>query len=427
LLQQSRVIHLDTISRNVEEFFDVCNAIVRERTTTRQRCPIKETTMKLRSSLRAASASVLALGLGVAVAGGASASTHRSPNGWGPRPALFVETDATAGNSVLSYGQSSDGTISYAGSYLTGGNGATAANATVDPLASQDGLALANNGANLIATNPGSNTVTVFAVDGTHLSAIQQVPSGGLFPDSIATSGRFVTVANAGGAGSVAEFQWLNGRLVPVPGQVRSLGLTNTTPPDFHHSVGQVGYTPNGQHLIVTTKLSTNAYDVFSVGNNGALSAAPVVTPAVNALPFSFTFDAAGNVVATEASNSSVTTYRVNVNGTLASLGTVSDGASALCWISGANGYFFGSNAGSATVSSFTESANGAPVLVNATAAATHAGTTDSVVSPGGKFFYVESGGAGTIDAFAIGGAGTLSPIETIFNIPLASEGLALS
>jgi 6-phosphogluconolactonase (cycloisomerase 2 family) len=384
--------------------------------------------MKLRTSLRAASASVLALGLGLAIAGGAGASTHRSQRGSGPRAALFVETDASAGNSILSYAQSSDGTISFADSYLSGGNGATAANATADPLASQDGLVLANNGANLIATNPGSDTVTVFAVDGTHLSAEQQVPSGGLFPDSIATSGRFVSVLNAGGAGSIAEFQWFNGRLFPVPGQVRSLGLlNNTTTPDFHHGAGQVSFTPNGQHLIVTTKLSTNSYDVFSVANNGALSATPVVTPAVNDLPFSFTFDSAGNVVATEASNSSVTTYRVNTSGTLTSLGTVSDGAAALCWISGANGYYFGSNSGSATVSSFTESANGAPVLVSATAASTHAGTTDSVVSPDNKFLYVESGGAGTIDTFAIGSAGTLTPIETLFNIPLASEGLAVS
>ena len=152
-----------------------------------------------------------------------------------------------------------------------------------------------------------------------------------------------------------------------------------------------------------------------------------MVTAAVNALPFSFVFDAAGNVVATEASNSSVTTYRVNANGTLSSLGTVTDGAAALCWISGANGYYFGSNAGSGTVSSFTENSSGAPVLVNATAATAHAGTTDSVVSPDGKFFYVESGGAGTIDAFAIGANGSLTQIETIFNVPVASEGLAIS
>jgi len=380
--------------------------------------------MKLRTSLRVASASVLALGLGLVAAGGASAATHLSFGENGPHTALFVETDASGANSVLSYRQSSDGTISFAGSYLTGGDGATAAGASGGP-ASQDALVLANNGANLIATNPGSDTVTVFDVQGTHLTAVQQVPSGGLFPDSIGTNGRLVAVLNAGGSGSVAEFQWLGNRLVPVPGQVRSLGLSNTTPPDFHHGPGQVSFTPNGQHLIITTKLSTNAYDVFSVSNNGALGATPVVTTAVNALPFAFTFDAAGNVVAAEASNSSATTYRVNSNGTLTSLGTVSDGAAALCWITAANGYFFGSNAGSATVSSFSENASGAPVLVNATAATTPAGTIDSVVSPDGKFFYVESGSA--VDAFAIGSGGTLTPIETIFNIPVGSEGLAIS
>ncbi|MGB8195969.1 MAG: hypothetical protein WCF25_03055 [Acidimicrobiales bacterium] len=383
--------------------------------------------MKLRNSLRAASAGVLALGLGVAVSATAGASTHHFFGQHEPRTALFVETDATAGNTVLSYRQSSDGSISFSGSYATGGLGATSAGATADPLASQDGLTLANHGQDLIATNPGSDTVTVFSVEGTHLNVVQQLASGGLFPDSIATSGNLVAVLNAGGAGSVAEFAWFNGRLVALPGQVRSLGLSNTTPPEFHHGAGQVSYTPNGQHLVVTTKLSTNAYDVFSVGFNGALGAAPVVTTAVNALPFSFTFDAAGNIVAAEASDSSVTTYRVNADGTLSSLGTVTDGAAALCWISGANGYFFGSNAGSGTVSSFTENAAGAPVLVNATAGTAHAGTTDSVVSPDGKFFYVESGGAGTIDAFAVGASGTLSQIETIFNIPVASEGLAIS
>jgi 6-phosphogluconolactonase (cycloisomerase 2 family) len=382
--------------------------------------------MKLRNPLRAASAGVLALGLGVAYSATASAATPHFFGGNGPHSALFVETDASA-NSVLSYRQASDGTISFAGRYSTGGLGATAAGATADPLASQDGLVLTNHGANLIATNPGSDTVTVFAVAGTHLYAEQQLPSGGLFPDSIATNGNLVAVLNAGGAGSVAEFQWFNGHLVPLPGQVRSLGLSNTTPPDFHHGPGQVGYTPNGQHLIVTTKLSTNAYDVFSVGPNGALGATPVVTAAVNALPFSFVFDAAGNVVATEASNSSLTTYRVNANGTLSALGSVTDGAAALCWDSGANGFFYGSNAGSGTVSSFTENSSGAPVLVNATAATAHAGTTDSVVSPDGKFFYVESGGAGTIDAFAIGTNGSLTQIETIFNVPVASEGLAIS
>jgi 6-phosphogluconolactonase (cycloisomerase 2 family) len=383
--------------------------------------------MNFRTPLRAASARALTLGLAVAFAGSAGASAaHQSLPG-GTRAALFVETDASGANNILSYREARDGTLSFAGRYPTGGQGGTSVNATADPLASQSGLVLANNGANLLAVNAGSDTITNFAVDGTHLIALQRLPSGGLFPDSIATSGRLVAVVNSGGAGSVAEFRWSDDKLVALPGQVRSLGLTNTTPPDFHHGPAQISFTPDGQHLIITTKLPTSGYDVFSVGANGALGAEPVVTTAVNALPFGFTFDAAGNVVATEASNSSVTTYRVNADGSLTPLGTVSDGGTALCWISGAKGFWFGSNSATGTVSSFTETASGAPALVNATAATAHAGTTDSVVSSDGKFFYVESGGAGTIDAFAIGAAGSLTPIETIYNVPPASEGLALS
>jgi 6-phosphogluconolactonase (cycloisomerase 2 family) len=225
----------------------------------------------------------------------------------------------------------------------------------------------------------------------------------------------------------VAQFRLFGDFLVAQGAQVRNLGLSNTTPPDFHHGVGEVAYTPNGQHLIISTKLSTNAFDVFSVGFNGALGATPVVTPSNFPLPFAFTFDSAGNVVSAEAGNSSVNTYTVNANGTLKSLGSATDGQAALCWISGANGYFFGSNAGSGNVSSFDENASGAPQLVNATAAVAHAGTIDSAVSPDGQTLYVESGGQGTVDAYSIGAGGALTQIETIFNIPVASEGIAAS
>jgi hypothetical protein len=108
-------------------------------------------------------------------------------------------------------------------------------------------------------------------------------------------------------------------------------------------------------------------------------------------------------------------------------LGSVSDGAKALCWITGVTGTFYGSNAGSATVSSFSINGSGAPILDAATAAATHPGTTDSAASPEGKFLYVESGGTGAFDAFAVNANGSLSPIETVWNIPLGSEGIAVS
>lgn len=382
--------------------------------------------MNVSKTTRAVAAAAVAAGIGLIASGGvAAASPDHSFHQH--RHALFVETDSSSGNQILSYRRAADGTISLANSYSTYGLGATAQGATADPLASQDGLTLINDGQELVATNPGSDTITIFAVDGTHLAYLQQVSSDGQFPVSVAASGRHLSVLNAGGAGAVVQFRLFGGFVDPDSAQVRSLGLSNTNPPNYLASPGEVGYTPNGQQLIVTTKASTSSFEDFSVGYHGQLGLSPVITAANNAVPFAFVFDAAGQLVATEASNSSVSVYTVHANGTLSSLGTVTDGAKALCWIATSNGYFFGDNAGSGTVSSFDESGAGAPQLVAATAATAHAGTTDSTVSPDGSFLYVESGGAGTIDVYGIQSGGVLVQLETIFNVPVAAEGIASS
>jgi 6-phosphogluconolactonase (cycloisomerase 2 family) len=378
--------------------------------------------MKKNSTLRAAAALSLVMGVGLVTVSAAGASSRHEE-----RHALFAETDSLSANSVISYLRASDGTISYVRTYLTFGLGAVASGATADPLASQSGLALVNGGQELIATNPGSNSISVFSVDGAHLNFQEQLPSGGAFPNSVASYGDLVAVLNSGGAGSVAEFRWDDHRLVPLSEQTRSLGLTNTTPPFYLQGAGQVGFTPDGAHLIVTTKHSTDSFEVFSVSVRGELGATPVTSAANSPVPFAFNFDNAGNLVAVEALDSNVSIYHVNADGSLTSLGYAGDGAHALCWISSSQGFFFGDNAGSGTVSSFTEGAGSAPVIVNAAAATAHAGTTDSAVSPDGNFLYVESGGSGTIDVFGVGANGSLTPVETLFNLPVASEGIVAS
>ena len=208
--------------------------------------------MRSTNNLRLLSALALFGGLitsGVALTTEAGAQSSASNT-----HALFIETDSLAGNSILSYQRGSDGTISLAGSYSTGGAGGAGANSSAAPLGSQDGLVLADNNSKLIATNAGSDTVSVFDVSGTHLKLVQQVSSGGQFPNSIAVHNNLVTVLNAGGAGAVQEFTLDHDKLVTLANENRSLGLSNTTPPDYVHGAGQVGYTPNGQHLVVTTK-----------------------------------------------------------------------------------------------------------------------------------------------------------------------------
>jgi 6-phosphogluconolactonase (cycloisomerase 2 family) len=75
----------------------------------------------------------------------------------------------------------------------------------LDPLASQDSLTYDPAHRLLFAVNAGSNTVTSFAVHGARLTRVQTVPSGGVFPVSVAAGRNRLYVLKAGGSGNVTR------------------------------------------------------------------------------------------------------------------------------------------------------------------------------------------------------------------------------
>src|SRR5262249_57508070 len=101
----------------------------------------------------------------------------------------------------------------------------------------------------------------------------------------------------------------------------------------FLTAAGQVGFTPDGRELLVTTKASGSTIDVFQVAPNGRLSATPVANPSATPVPFAFTFAPAGRLAVGEAGASSVSTYAVQQPGTLTGARSQPDGQVALCWI----------------------------------------------------------------------------------------------
>ncbi len=338
--------------------------------------------------------------------------------------AVFVQTDATSGNAIRAYRRAADGTLAPAGTYATGGNGAVAAGATADPLASQGSLATAAGGRLLVAVNAGSNTISVFRVVGTSLSLRQTLPSGGIFPASIAVHDRLVYVLNSGGDGTVSGFRIDDGRLRPIAGSTRSLGLGNTPVPNFLKSPGQVGFSADGHRLVVTTKASTSSLDVFGVNHTGLLAATPVVTASATPVPFAFAWGPRGELVVAEAATSTISAYTLAGGGSAQLLGSQADGQAAACWITRARGVYFVSNAGSATISAYRLNALGAPQLTGIAGTA-GAGTTDSAAADHGRYLYVESGGAGTVDAFTVAGDGVLTKVGTVSGLPLGIEGIA--
>jgi hypothetical protein len=355
-------------------------------------------------------------------AGAASAGDHAARN------AVFVQANQASGNQIVVYDRAGDGTLTRAGTYATGGDGGAATPGTEsDHLASQGSLVYDSEHRVLLAVNAGSDTVSAFEVKGDRLTLESVVPSGGDFPASIAVHGRLVYVLDAGDAGVVKGFRLVGHSLRPIPGSARSLGLANTNPPFFLTSPGQVGFTPDGRQLIVTTKASTSAVEVFRVGRDGLLSDAPVVNASATPVPFAFTFTPSGRLAGGEAGASAVSTYAIGSDGTLADPRSLSDNQVALCWIQRVGGLYYVANTGSNTLSGYRIAADGQPSLIGATGvvAATEPGPIDLTSPSAGRFLYGETGLTGTVDEYRVNADGTLTKLGVVTGLPPGLEGIA--
>ncbi|MFI5064072.1 MAG: lactonase family protein [Streptosporangiales bacterium] len=296
----------------------------------------------------------------------------------------------------------------------------------MDHLASQGSVALEADRGLLYAVNAGSDTITVFSVYGDHLVRREVTGSGGDFPVSIAVHGNLIYVLNARDGGSVQGFVQTDQGLLRVPAWHRSLGLDPALTPEFTHTPGQVAFTPDGSQLIVTTKANGNDVDVFGVRAGGGLSAAPTVTSLPGQVPFAVTFDAGGHLVIAEAGSNALATFTVNGDGTLSAISGVLTGQAATCWVTATGTDLYASNAGSASLSGYTDTGSGS--LTAAGTTSTGPGTVDAAAAPNGRFLYVQAGGTGIVDEFRIGGGGSLSPIGSV-TVPdgAGGEGIAAS
>jgi 6-phosphogluconolactonase (cycloisomerase 2 family) len=320
---------------------------------------------------------------------------------------VFVQSDDTTANTVVAYERAADGTLAQKGVHRTGGKGGILAGTVADHLASQGSLAYDRHNRLLYAVNAGSDTVTVFAVHGTHLRRVQEISSGGQFPVSVTFHGNRVYVANTLGGGSVQGFVRTGERLVKVSAWHRDLGLDKAT-----SAVGQISFTPDGSKLVVTTKASGQSIDVFPVGVHSGPSAHPVVTSTPGAVPFGFAFDPAGRLRVTEAGTNSVGTFTVGRDGRLTAKGTVATGQTATCWAVTAGNHLYVSNAASGTLSGYRVGARGELTALGNTA--TDAGTVDAAASSDGRYLYVQTGAKGIVDEFRVGANGSLTAIGSV-------------
>jgi hypothetical protein len=137
-------------------------------------------------------------------------------------------------------------------------------------------------------------------------------------------------------------------------------------------------------------------------------------------------YDSLGRLLVAEASGGE-SSYWVQRDAELTPISThVPDGQMATCWSVVAKGFLFDANAGSNTITGYSEDWRGQLTLLDPSgvSATTDAGSVDLAASSDGQYLYQEATTAGAIDEFKINDDGSLARIGTVTGLPPVAGGL---
>lgn len=119
----------------------------------------------------------------------------------------------------------------------------------------------------------------------------------------------------------------------------------------------------------------------------------------------------------TEAAKSTVSTYEIGADGTLGTItASVPNGQNTLCRPATAGDTLIGSSPGNSALTAYALDPDG-KVTVTAEQAVPPSpdsrGPIDMAPTPDGRFLYVQNALSGTVDGFAVGTDGTLTPVTS--------------
>jgi len=364
---------------------------------------------------------------------GAGASEGDSSRATAGQGAAFAMSNVTAGNRIVRYRRSADGSLTRVGSIATRGLGQGT------DLDTTGGLLLSDDHRYLYAANAGSDDLSVFSVRGTRLRFLQRVPAGDQ-PNSLTEHGDLLYALNGSVAGNgIRGFRVSgDGRLRPIAGSVRLLSSPIAVP-------GQVQFSPDGRTLLVTQKTTNEslsperAIDAFRVEGDGRPSATPNRDASHGIRPFSLAFRRDGKLVVAESFDatpnmSAVSSYRLSSSGALSTIsGSVRNRQTDTCWIvvTRDGRYVFTANFGSGTISSYAYDASGRVRLINGRAAILGDASqpVDLALSNDSRYLYLLLRGTGGVAAFGVQPDGSLRPLGTaVGGLPVSdgASGLAV-
>ena len=347
--------------------------------------------------------------------------------------AVYMMTNAAEGNQLAVFARDNKGLLEFPVFYNTGGLGAGGG------LGSQGSIAVDAAGDTLYLVNAGDGSISVFDLSKKEPDLIQIISSGGTFPNSVAVSGDFLYVLNAGGAHGAVDI--ITGFTVDAKGKLTALANSTRSLSGPAVLPAEVSFSPNGNWIAVTER-NGNFIDVFKVKADGTTSA-PTFTPSPVTDTLGFLFTSQGYLVATQADNGAapgtVSSYQILKDGTAQSitnsLGTGTQVAP--CWIAitANQKYMYTINTGSATISALgLDAATGTLTLLNPVGGGGLAGVlppgsgpTDNAIL-GSSVLYVNVGGTGQVAAFTIGTGGSLDELflSPVGVMPHTAAGLVV-
>lgn len=360
---------------------------------------------------------------------------------------VYVMTNQAAGNTVVVLERHANGSLQRLQEVSTGGLGSGPGPLPPpftmpgpDGIDSQDALVMVGDDRFLIAVNPGSNDVSVLAVTHDGLQLVDKVPSGGVFPVSVAHHGNLIYVLNggakpslAGGGGTPTTRGFrldLDGRLHEIPNSTIVTGPDASGPSDAIFS-------PDGDILIIAEQF-TQAIDVFRVNEEGLLGDRISFT-ANNSVPIGMAFGRHHILAITEGAGirprvavpngSSMSTYKLTDEDTLEPISkAVPTNQSAACWVrfTPDGRYAYTGNTGSNSISSFLVSNSGEITLLQSRAADTGQMSIpiDLDITPNGKFLYIVAPFIGAVEGYSIASDGSLTPVASVSGFPITIQGI---
>jgi 6-phosphogluconolactonase len=337
--------------------------------------------------------------------------------------AVYVQTNDADENKVVAYRRSGDGALEALGSFGTGGRGNG-----MPHLPSQSSMVLSGDGRWLLATNAGSDDVSLFAVEADGLRLADRAASGGSGPTSVAIHDDLVYVLNNGSA-RITGFRVADGKLMPLEDSARRLSAPEA-------DGAQVSFSRDGRTLVVTER-GTNSISSYAVDERGYADG-PATIASAGATPYGFDFTARGAVVVTEAfggeiGKAAASSYSLTAPGRLAPVsGSVGDTRSEVCWAAATHDgrFVYVTNFGDGTISSYSVAADGSLALLEPVAASTRLGEPgirDEALTADGSFLYAIDADAQRVHGWKVGDDGRLEPVGAFGGVPATVAGLAAS